>query len=216
MQHLPPDAGRDEVCRFFGLTPQACARLETYVRELRRWNPHINLVAPSTLKRAWTRHVADALQLLPLIPEGVKRIVDLGAGSGVPGLVLALAEPERWDVHLVEAAGRKCAFMRQVAQRAGIDVNMHHERIEALAAREPIAGPDTLITARALASLPELLALAEPMLEGGTEALLPKGRTARAEVEEARRRGWRFRLEAYPSVTDKEASILRLSEVRRD
>lgn len=216
MRHLPPDAGQEEVCRFFGLPEDACARLATYVAALERWNPHINLVAPSTLKQAWVRHVADALQLLPLVPDHVKQIVDLGSGSGVPGLVLALAVPERWDMHLVESVARKAAFMRQVAQRAGVDVNIHQRRIEQLDARALGADPHTLVTARALAPLPRLLELAGPLLEAGAMALLPKGRSAREELEASRRAGWRFTVEEFPSVTNLEAHILRVGEVGRD
>ena len=216
VKRLPPGAGRREVCRFFGLSADACARLEIYVAALKRWNPHINLVASSTLSDVWVRHVADALQLLPLVPEHVTQIVDLGSGSGVPGLVLALASSGKWEVHLVEAAARKCAFLRWVAQKAGIDIEIHQRRIEDVDVAALGAGRQTMIMARALAPLPQLLALAAPFLERGGMALLPKGRSADDEIAVARKEGWRFALEVFPSVTQAEARILRMSEVRHD
>ncbi len=216
MKHFSPNATREDVCRFFNLPEDACSRLTVYVEALKRWNPHINLVAPSTLPQAWVRHVADALQLLPLIPFHVNQIVDLGSGSGVPGLVLALAMPERWRVHLVESTGRKCAFMRQVAQRAGVDINIHQRRIEQVDPGVLGIDENSVVTARALAPLPRLLELAVPMFERGAGAMLHKGRTAREEVEAARKAGWRFDAEFIPSVTDREAWILRLNEVHRD
>ena len=215
-KRLPRGAGEREVCRFFGLSGESCARLAIYVAALQRWNPHINLVASSTLNDAWVRHVADSLQLLPLVPDHVTQIIDLGSGSGVPGLVLALAAPGKWDMHLVEAAARKCAFLRRVAQESGIDVKIHHRRIEDVDVAALGAGRQTLVTARALAPLPGLLALAAPFLQRGAAALLPKGRAADEEIAVARRGGWRFALEIFPSVTQPGARILRLSEVRHD
>ncbi len=212
---LPRDAGPEDVCQRCGLADDARARLETYVEALNRWNAHINLVAPSTLPEVWVRHVADGLQLLPpLRQRGMRQVIDLGSGGGVPGLVLALAEPAL-DVHLVESTARKCAFLRQVAQACGIDVNIHQQRIEALDAQALCAGPRTAVTARALASLPRLLDLAAPLLERGAQAFFLKGRQARMELEEARRSGWRFDSEMKPSITDTEGAILMLREVRR-
>ena len=213
---LSANAGPDEVCAHFGVDAAACARLRTYVQALEKWNAHINLVAPSTLAQAWVRHVADGLQLLPLLrEEGVRQVIDLGSGGGVPGLVLALAEPTL-DVHLVESTARKCAFLRQVAQASGIDVNIHQARIESLDPRALGVNASTAITARALAPLPRLLALASPFLRQGAVGLFPKGRTLDRELQEARAEGWRIDSQAIPSITDAEGMILKVREVRRD
>jgi len=212
---LPQDAGPEEVCRRFGLDDAACARLADYVAALAKWNAHINLVAPSTLPQAWVRHVADGLQLLPLLrSHGILQVVDLGSGGGVPGLVLALADPGL-DVHLVESTARKCAFLRQVAQAYGIDVNIHQQRIETLDAGALGVGPHTAVTARALAPLPRLLELAAPLLKSGARAFLLKGRQLEEEVQAARREGWQFDSQTQPSITDVEGTIVILREVRR-
>ena len=213
---MSADAGAQEVCARFGLDEAVCARLRAYVEALEKWNAHINLVAPSTLPQAWVRHVADGLQLLPLLRNaGVQQVIDLGSGGGVPGLVLALADPGL-DVHLVESTARKCAFLRQVAQQCGIDVKIHQQRIETLDADALGIGPDTAVTARALAPLPRLLALAAPMLEKGARAFLLKGRQAAEELQEARREGWRFDSQMKSSVTDTEGKVLILQEVGRE
>ncbi len=210
---LPADAGAKEVCARFGLDEAACARLKAYVAALEKWNAHINLVAPSTLTQVWVRHVADGLQLLPLLrAAGLKQVIDLGSGGGVPGLVLALADPAL-DVHLVESTARKCAFLRQVAQQCRIDVNIHHQRIETLDADALGIGPHTAVTARALAPLPRLLELAAPLFEKGACALLLKGRQAPEELEQAQREGWRFDSQVKPSVTDTEGKVLILHGV---
>ncbi len=212
---LPPDATREEVCAFFRLDDAACARLALHVDELRRWNARMNLVAPSTMPQVWTRHVADGLQLLAHLPRDARQVIDLGSGSGVPGLVLALAAPERARFTLVESNHRKAAFLRQVAQQAGIAINMMAARIEALDAAALAVDNQTVLVARALAPLPRLLALAEPFWQAGARALLLKGREAAREMEEARKAGWQFDSRAYRSMTDHEGQVLLLQEVRR-
>ena len=213
---LPVDAGAEEVCAHFGLDEAACDRLRVYVAALEKWNTHINLVAPSTLPQAWVRHVADGLQVLPLLKrQGLGKVIDLGTGGGVPGLVLALADPTL-DVHLVESTARKCAFLRQVAQQCGIDVNIHQARIESLDVETLRPDAATAITARALAPLSRLLELASPFLRRGAVGIFHKGRTLQQELEAARAEGWQIDSQAIPSITDAEGNILMVREVRRD
>ena len=211
---LPVDADAEEVCGFFGLEDEACGRLRLYVEELRHWNARMNLVAPSTLEQVWQRHVADGVQLLEHLPEEARQVIDLGSGSGVPGLVMALAAPERARYVLVESSSRKCAFLRQVAQRAGVAVAVLPRRIETLDAAGLGVGPETVIVARALAPLARMLDLAAPLFEAGAQAVLLKGRQAAAEVDAARRH-WDFRADMVNSVTDAEGVIVKLREVRR-
>ena len=98
-----------------GVSRETLDRLAAYEATLRKWQPKINLVGPSTLPDAWRRHFFDSAQLFPLLPESVRVLVDLGSGAGFPGLVLSImGVPE---VHLVESDSRKCAFLRE----AGLD-----------------------------------------------------------------------------------------------
>lgn len=192
---VPPDAARD-------------ARLATYRDLLLRWNATINLVSARTAAEVDQRHIADSLQLLPLLPaEGP--IADLGSGAGLPGLVIAAALPER-DVHLVESDRRKAAFLIDAAGRMGLaGVKVHAQRIER-AALPPIAA----VTARALAPLDLLLGFAARFLAPDGIAVFPKGRTAEEELTSASAH-WHFTTERFDSRTDPEATILRLSEIRR-
>jgi 16S rRNA (guanine527-N7)-methyltransferase len=183
-------------------------RLARFTALLLRWNSRINLVAerdPATIRR---RHVEDALQLAPLLPPGCGPIGDLGSGGGFPGLVLAMTVSR--PVHLVEADRRKAAFLTETAAQLGLDhVRVHPDRIES--ARIPLLAA---VTARALAPLETLLGHAERLLAPDGTAIFPKGRTAEAELTDARHR-WTFRAERFPSRTDPEAAILRLSQIRR-
>lgn len=184
------------------------ARLERFVALLLDWQRRINLVAPSTLDRLWQRHVLDSAQLLPLLPPGTQRLLDLGSGAGFPGLVLAiLGVPE---VHLVEADRRKAAFLREAARVTDArGVHIHACRIEEL---QPF--PVQVVTARALAPLDRLLALAAPFLEQGAVGIFLKGADVDAELTAARR-SWTMHVERVPSLTSPEGCILIVREVRR-
>jgi 16S rRNA (guanine527-N7)-methyltransferase len=190
-----------------GVSRETEARLAAHLALLGEWNPRVNLVARSTLADAWRRHVLDAAQLLPLLPEGTRSVVDLGSGAGFPGLVLAiLGVPE---IHLVEADARKCAFLREAARVTRCEVTIHNSRIEAL----PGFAADA-VTARALAPLDELLGLAARFVGPRTVCLFPKGKSAREELSRAGAR-WRFDAETVPSRSDPEGSVLVLAGVAR-
>jgi 16S rRNA (guanine527-N7)-methyltransferase len=184
------------------------ARLDAYRGLLLAWNARINLIAPTDAAAIDRRHIEDSLQLLPLLPpEGP--LADLGSGGGLPGLVLAAAEPDR-EWHLVESDRRKCAFLIEASRIMELSVaRIHPVRIED-ATLPPLAG----LTARALAPLIKLLPEAARLLAPGGIALFPKGRNAEAELTEAAR-DWTMQVERHPSRTDPAATILRLSEIRR-
>ena len=178
------------------LPPDVVERLRAYAALLGQWTKTINLVAPG--EDIWSRHVLDSLRLLPLIPAGTGRAIDLGSGAGLPGLVLALASGIPFD--LVESDRRKAAFLAEAQRVTGAPVQVHCARIEAA----PVP-PAQLVTARALAPLDRLLGLAAPLLAPGGTGLFPKGARAAADLAEARR-NWRMQAElvddaAHPGST---------------
>jgi len=183
-------------------------RLAELAALIRSWNPRINLVSPADLPRLEERHLEDSLQLAAFLPPGETRLVDLGSGGGLPGLVLA-AVVDR-PVHLVEADRRKAAFLSTAAGQLGLrHVTVHPSRIEAVR----LPGPAGIVTARALAPLPRLLGYAAALLGEGGVAVFPKGRQVDAELTEAAQ-SWTFELERFPSRTDPHASILRFARLR--
>jgi len=189
-----------------GVSRETEALLRDYLGLLQHWNARINLVATADPETLWQRHVVDSAQLAPLIPENTANLMDLGSGAGFPGLVLAVLTGR--ETHLVESDRRKCAFLAEAARVLGLrNVTIHPSRIEA-------AGlpPTSLVTARALAPLPELLGHAHRLLAPGGTALFPKGRNAAEELTAAAGR-WQMRVERFPSQTDPAATILRISEI---
>ena len=142
-------------------------RLASYLILLQKWQGRINLVGPQTMLDPWKRHFFDSAQLVPLLPEGRPKVVDLGSGGGFPGMVRAMLSTA--DVHLVESDGRKCVFLREVARLTDTDVTVHNGRIESL---QPLRA--NVVTARALAPLEHLMDLAQPMLLRGVCAFFSR------------------------------------------
>jgi 16S rRNA (guanine527-N7)-methyltransferase len=197
----------EECGRLLGVSRETLARLAAYVDLLTTWNRTINLVAASTLKDPWRRHILDSGQIYHFFPSNAGPHVDLGSGAGLPGLVLAIMGAT--GTHLVESDRRKAAFLRDVAGRLELPVSVHAARIEAL---DPF--PAGVVTARALASLPRLLDLAAPFVGPGTRCIFLEGRTAEAELT-AIREGWTMSAAIEPSLSAPDGRILILDEVAR-
>lgn len=201
------DHARERVLAAYDVSRETTAALDLYVEQLTRWQTIKNLVGPSTLSEVWSRHVADALQLLSLAPTA-KRWVDLGSGAGIPGLILAIAgRGQGIHVTLIESNARKCAFLTEAARLTGAPATIRNARIEAVIGT---LGEVDVVCARALASLEQLLDWSGPVLKSGTIGLFPKGRDVQAELTQASAR-WTVTYDLVPSRTDPDARIVRVS-----
>jgi 16S rRNA (guanine527-N7)-methyltransferase len=181
-------------------------RLTTYVNLLTEWNERLNLVAPSTIPDVWRRHILDSAQLAPLIPPDAKTIVDLGSGAGFPGLVLAimLAECPGLKVNLVESIQKKCRFLEAVIAATGAPAEVHAARAEDMRLKADV------VTARAVAPLDRLLAMAHPFFRPGTIALFLKGRSLNDELTLATK-SWTLESTPIPSRSDPSGTVLRVT-----
>jgi len=199
-------ADRARALELVPVSRETTLRLDRFVAVLLAWQQQINLIAPSTEANLWTRHVADSLQLLPLAPQA-RVWVDLGSGGGFPGLVIAcaLADVPGAQVHLVESNAKKAAFLREAARAAGASAIVHTIRIEHFA-KKPPPGID-VVTARALAPLADLFAVAYPLLKKGALGLFPKGQDVASELTAATK-CWKIQAGLVPSVTDPKARIV--------
>ena len=200
-------ADRAAAERLMDVSRETWERLDALVAALDRWQAKTNLVAPTTLAQVWTRHVADSAQLVELAPRDAKIWVDIGAGGGFPGLVVAALLAGRTEVHLVESNLKKAAFLREAARAMGLTVTVHGVRAEA-ALGSAIPRAD-VVSARALASLSELLRLTAPLLKTGAVGLFPKGEKAADELTEAQE-SWNINASFHSSRTDPAASVIRV------
>jgi 16S rRNA (guanine527-N7)-methyltransferase len=181
------------------------SQLEAYLNLLVEWTDKINLIAPSTVPDAAWRHVADCAQLAPYLPTPPVRVVDVGSGAGLPGLVLAVVAPQHTYV-LVEQDQRKSAFLRTAAHA----LRLQNVEIPAVnVAKIPPAMAD-IVTARAYAPLLRLLETTRHILADGAQYVLLKGQ---AVPEEIRACETTFHLTSalVPSKVDPTGWVVKLS-----
>jgi 16S rRNA (guanine527-N7)-methyltransferase len=203
---------RANALRLVPVSHETVVRLDQFVAVFLRWNRVVQLVAASTLPKLWTRHVADSLQLVDLMPDA--RIwVDLGSGGGFPGLIIAVALAGRGGavVHLVESDTRKAAFLREAARATSAPAKVHATRIESVAKQ---IGPVDVVTARALAPLPRIIELSGPFLSAGAAGIFLKGQDVDNELTEAAK-SWKIRWRSVPSRTDPRGRVLVVEAAQR-
>ena len=196
-----PPFGPEEFAASTGVSRETLARLKAYVDLLTDWNARHNLVAKSTLPDLWHRHFWDSAQLVPHIPAQARTLADLGSGAGFPGLVLALLRPGL-TVTLHEATTKKCVFLQAVADRVGVKIAIRNSRLEDLPAQA-----FDVVTARALAPLPQLLQYAYPFTGPNSVCLFLKGQNVGAELTEAHKY-WNMEASQVPSQTEPSAAIV--------
>jgi 16S rRNA (guanine527-N7)-methyltransferase len=190
-------------------TPGQMADLDRYLVMLTETNAVMNLVGPTTLPVFWSRHALDSAQLLPLEPQAL-RWADLGAGAGLPWVVLAILGKDRPGFHidLIDSLAKRCRFLQAVTEALQLPARVHNARAEDLALEVDV------VTARACAPLSRLLGYAAPYLQCGATGLFLKGQDVASELKEATRY-WGFEAEVLPSQSDDRGRILRVKGLRR-
>jgi 16S rRNA (guanine527-N7)-methyltransferase len=140
------------------------SRLVDYLRLMEHWNATYNLTAVRSIREMATQHIVDSLSAIPSLrthlPADVPRILDVGSGAGLPGVVFAILESQAL-VHCVDSVGKKVAFLKHVAMTLGLpNLSAVHSRVEAMRA-PPTYG---LIVSRAFAPLAAFIASTEHLL----------------------------------------------------
>lgn len=192
IERLRAVSGRD-------VSRETFERLERFVALLVTENDKQNLISATTIGDLWERHIIDGAQLLSLAAPG-KTWLDIGSGPGLPGLVLAILSSD--PITLVEPRRRRVDFLEAVKA----DLALGHVTVIGSAIAK-LSGRYDVITARAVASLDALLAMACPLSHAATKCLFPKGRKAQTELDEAQRT-WHGVFRLVPSQTSPDAAIV--------
>lgn len=180
-------------------------RLVAFVDLLRDEASRQNLISPSTLEQIWARHIVDSAQLLRHVDPGGLWL-DIGSGAGLPGIVLAILRDE--PVELVEPRKLRTAFLQHCVDTLGLpNVTIHTAKVERTKGRAAV------VTARAVGTLDTLFRIARHRSDRSTIWVLPKGRNAQSEVEDARL-WWQGSFHVEPSVTAPDSLIIVAKEVR--
>ena len=167
-------------------------------------NERQNLVSPASLGDFESRHIDDAVQLADLGQPG--SWCDVGSGAGLPGIVIAIVTGA--PMTLIEPRKLRADFLRRAVAELGLDAKVFEGKAE----RVPTHFDN--ITARAVADLARLLAITENLAQRGTRWILPKGRSAKKELEAAQL-SWQGSFTLGPSRTSDEAAIIVAEGVRR-
>jgi len=180
-------------------------KLEAYAALLRNEADRQNLVSASTLDHLWERHIFDSAQLVRFEPRPGASWVDIGAGAGLPGIVIACIV--NGPVTLIEPRRLRAEFLHKVSESLALNTAV-------IAAKaERTQGQYDVITARAVSNLAQLLKISAHLSTRKTVWALPKGRSARRELAEAQRT-WQGAFHVEQSVTDAESFIVVATGVR--
>ena len=201
----PEETSLEKIGDFLDVPRETQEKLDCYVQLLIKWQARINLISSKTLPEIWHRHILDSAQLVSYLPKTPSVILDMGSGAGLPGVILAILT--RHQLHLVESDSRKIAFMRTALRETGTSAILHEQRMETV----PALRPD-IITARALAPLSQLITLASGQHHEKIEYLFLKGREAKQELTTLPACP-KMDAECLPSMTDSQASIIRLKPI---
>ncbi len=156
------------------LAADAQAQLLAYIELLEKWNRAYNLPAVRDPVEMVSRHLLDSLAILPFVHGAT--LADLGSGAGLPGIPLAIARPDL-AVTLVESNGKKARFLREVARSLPLaNVHVVEARVQ------DVAGAFDTVTARAFASIKDMLAWGGHLLAPGGHWLAMKGQPDAAEL----------------------------------
>jgi 16S rRNA (guanine527-N7)-methyltransferase len=198
---MTEDDAKAWLAKTFNVSRETQERLETFVAFLKAEAQLQNLISAATLDHIWSRHIVDSAQLLRFAP-GEGDWLDLGSGAGFPGMIVPLLSQYR--VVLVESRAKRIDFLKRAIDMldmadVAVVAGMPLERLE--------TAPYSVISARAFAPLPRLLELSYRFSTDKTMWLLPKGRNAARELDEARGQ-WDLDFTVEQSITDDEAGVL--------
>lgn len=168
------------------LPASALEQLKHYWQLLERKNASLNLTRIEGVAEFLEKHALDALLALPAldaVTRDVERplVIDVGAGGGVPSIPLAIARPG-WRVVAVEATGKKASFLREVATKLKLDLDVRAERAEAVG-HSPLRGKGQAVVARAVGPAATCLELCLPLTREGGATVLYRGPSLAGESE---------------------------------
>ena len=178
-----------------GLEQVQAGELVAYLRLVERWNLTYNLTAVRDPEAMATQHLVDSMSIISALrtrrPAAERRILDVGSGAGLPGVVISILQTGD-TVVCVDSVGKKAAFVTQVAASLKlVNLKSIHSRVEALAT------PPTydFIVSRAFASLVDMVTATRHLLAEGGSWIAMKGKVPHDELQDAERAGATFSVE---------------------
>ena len=181
-------------------------KLDFYLSSIIKYNKHTNLIGKSTIENIWDRHVLDCLQLTKHITNKKLRIVDLGTGAGLPGILLSITGYQK--ILMVDSVKKKTDFVRKIIKDLSLTAKIQNKRIE-----NPPTSQHDIVVSRALAPLVKLLTYARMYSNKNTTSLFLKGRNAISEIDIATK-VYFFEFEKIKSLSSDEGCILKINNIK--
>jgi len=170
------------------IAPEATPRLAAYAASLWSWNERLNLTRHTDVERFVSRDVGDAAAIAPHLARG-ERVLDVGTGGGVPGVLLAILRPDL-RVELSDSVAKKARAVEAIVRESNLTVPVHAGAAQAIVAARPAgAGRFDTLVVRAVAPLAKLLGWFEPLGDSFGRMLVVKGPKWEEERDDARMRG---------------------------
>ena len=197
---------KTEVISQFNLNRIQVEKIDFFITSIINYNKHTNLIGKSTLDNFWDRHILDCLQLTKHINNKKLKIIDLGTGAGLPGILLSIFGYQR--VLMVDSVKKKTDFVRSIIKDLSLSSKILNKRIE----KRPTTQHD-IIVSRALAPLNKLLTYARMYSNKNTTSLFLKGRNANNEIDMATK-AYFFEFEKIKSLSSDDGCILKIINIK--
>jgi 16S rRNA (guanine527-N7)-methyltransferase len=197
---------KPDIVSEFVLNKTQVDKIDFYLSSIIEHNRHTNLVGKSTIENIWNRHVLDCLQLTKYIINKKLKILDLGTGAGLPGVLFSIIGYQR--VLMLDSVKKKTDFVRKIIKELSLTAKIQNKRIE-----KPPTSQHDIIVSRALAPLVKLLTYARMYSNKNTTSFFLKGRNVNSEIDIASK-VYFFEFEKIKSLSSDEGCVLKINNIR--
>ena len=197
---------KTEIVSYFNLNKKQVEKIDFFITSIINFNQHTNLIGKSTIENIWDRHVLDCLQLTKYINNKKLKILDLGTGAGLPGVLLSIVGYQ--NVLMIDSIKKKTDFVKKTIKELSLSAKIQNKRIE----KAPISQHD-IIVSRALAPLTKLLTYARMYSNKNTTSLFLKGRNVNNEINKTMKEFF-FDFEKIESISSGDGCILQVKNIK--
>jgi len=198
--------------RYYQVSRETVKTLKKYESIIVESNKHINLVGKSTINQIWHRHILDSYQVIDYIDKNDKNLLDLGSGSGFPGIVLAIAAKDKKipiKITLIEKSPKKVKFLKDAIKKLNLDIQVKCINIFE---EEEISGG--VFVARAFKPLPIILQLIHNNISNYNKFFVFLGKSGSNELLQASKI-WDIEYSQSMSVTNSDSLILKINKLKK-
>ena len=203
----------EKFCSYNSVSRETIESLKIYENMLLYENKKLNLVGKSTIKDIWIRHFLDSYQVIDLIEENDKMIMDLGSGAGFPGIVVALGIKEKripLKINLLEKSRKKTVFLKKVISKLNINVEVINEDVM----QKGFELRENVFMARAFKPLQVILELIHNNAKNWKKILIFQGKTWEDELLRVSKT-WDIKYKQRQSITSNDSVILEIKEIKK-